>query len=80
MAGHRTSVALEPEFWSALTRIAARRGLTLSSVVASADREREPMQPLASALRVLALHASDPQASIPTAEAYIADRHDEAKK
>jgi predicted DNA-binding ribbon-helix-helix protein len=63
LAGHRTSVALEPEFWSALTRIATRRGLTLAALVASADAERGPAQPLASALRVMALRMVDPDAT-----------------
>jgi len=55
LAGHRTSVALEQEFWAALTRIAATRGRTLTALVAAADASRAPGQPLASALRVLAL-------------------------
>ncbi|MGE0415871.1 MAG: ribbon-helix-helix domain-containing protein [Acetobacteraceae bacterium] len=56
LAGHRTSVALEPEFWAALVRIAAVRGQTLSALVAATDAGREDGRPLASALRVLALH------------------------
>jgi predicted DNA-binding ribbon-helix-helix protein len=60
LARHRTSVALEPEFWSALAEIAARRGLTLAALVAATDAERTPDQPLASALRVLALRAFFP--------------------
>jgi predicted DNA-binding ribbon-helix-helix protein len=55
LAGHRTSVALENEFWSALSSLAIARGQTLSALVASADASRVPGQPLASALRVLAL-------------------------
>lgn len=55
LAGHRTSVALEIEFWEALTRMAQARGQSLSALVASADVERGPDRPLASALRVLAL-------------------------
>ena len=56
LAGHRTSVALEPEFWDALEHAAAARGVPLSRLVASTDAERtDPEQPLASALRVLAL-------------------------
>jgi predicted DNA-binding ribbon-helix-helix protein len=68
LAGHRTSVALEPEFWGALTRIAARRDSTLSALVSTADGERVPLQPLASALRVLALRAFDPEAEAPMVE------------
>jgi predicted DNA-binding ribbon-helix-helix protein len=55
LAGHRTSVALEAEFWAALSAIAAVRGQSLSALVAAADQEREAGHPLASALRVLAL-------------------------
>lgn len=57
LSGHRTSVALEPEFWDALTNLAATRGKTLSALVAQVDAARAPDQPLASALRVAALLA-----------------------
>jgi len=62
LAGHRTSVALEPEFWAVLQRIAARRALALSALVSQTDAARDPVQPLASALRLLALRAVDPEA------------------
>ena len=55
LAGHRTSVALEPEFWDALLEIAEQRGQPLSALVASVDAERTPDQPLASSLRIFAL-------------------------
>ncbi len=55
LAGHRTSVALETEFWSALCAMAQRRGQTLSALVAAVDAARSPVRPLASALRVAAL-------------------------
>ncbi|MBB5692840.1 ribbon-helix-helix domain-containing protein [Muricoccus pecuniae] len=56
LAGHRTSIALEPEFWAVLEEEAARRGEPLLRVVAAADAARDdPSLPLASALRVLAL-------------------------
>jgi predicted DNA-binding ribbon-helix-helix protein len=58
LAGHRTSVALEEAFWTALGRIATARGQTLSALVAATDAARGPDQPLASALRVLALRES----------------------
>jgi predicted DNA-binding ribbon-helix-helix protein len=57
LAGHRTSVALEAEFWRALSRMAQTRGQTLSALVAAADVERDANRPLASALRVMALLA-----------------------
>ena len=55
LSGHRTSVALEPEFWAALEQLAAARNQRLSTLIAETDAARIPGQPLASALRVLAL-------------------------
>ncbi len=55
LAGHRTSVALENEFWAALVAIAAERGLSVSALVTAVDADRAPGQTLASALRVVAL-------------------------
>ncbi len=55
LSGHRTSVALEPEFWAALTEIARQDGMALSALVTRIDAERGPQRPLASALRVFAL-------------------------
>ncbi|ARW17630.1 hypothetical protein S101446_02534 [Komagataeibacter europaeus] len=55
LSGHRTSVALEPEFWRALHLIAQKRGLTLAGLVGRIDAARPPDRPLASALRVEAL-------------------------
>jgi len=58
LAGHRTSVALEPAFWAALEALAAARGESLGRLVAGIDAERaETARPLASALRVFALQA-----------------------
>ncbi len=55
LAGHRTSVALEDEFWAALAAIAAARGLSLSGLVTAVDADRASGRTLASALRVVAL-------------------------
>jgi predicted DNA-binding ribbon-helix-helix protein len=55
LTGHRTSVALEQEFWEALTDLAAGQQTTLSTLVAEVDAARGPDRPLASALRVHAL-------------------------
>jgi len=56
LAGHRTSVALEPEFWAALERVAAAEGVPLLALVARVDAARaDSGVPLASALRVYAL-------------------------
>ena len=55
LAGHRTSVALEPAFWRALERAGQSSGTTLLAIVARIDAERAPAESLASALRVWAL-------------------------
>jgi predicted DNA-binding ribbon-helix-helix protein len=57
LSGHRTSIALEPEFWAALREIAAREGVALAALIARVDAGRGPEQPLASALRVFVLRA-----------------------
>ena len=51
IAGHRTSIALEPEFWAALEAEARREATSLAALVARVDSERGPRN-LASALRV----------------------------
>ena len=54
IAGHETSVALEPMFWEALERAAVRAGQPLNALIARVDAERleAPNPPnLASALR-----------------------------
>jgi predicted DNA-binding ribbon-helix-helix protein len=55
LSGHRTSIALEPEFWAALQDLAGAQAATLAALVAQVDAGRRPEQPLASALRVYAL-------------------------
>ncbi len=54
IAGHRTSIALEPEFWTALDALAARRGQTITTLIAEIDRTRESPN-LSSAIRVAIL-------------------------
>jgi predicted DNA-binding ribbon-helix-helix protein len=56
LSGHRTSVALEPEFWSVLDAEAAKSRISLSGLVGSIDAARGA-RPLASALRLFALAA-----------------------
>ncbi len=55
IAGHSTSISLEPIFWEALREVAATEGLPLNALVARIDAERiqaaEPPN-LASAIRV----------------------------
>ena len=55
IAGHATSISLEPPFWEALVEAAADAGLPLSALVARIDAARvEAADPpnLASAIRV----------------------------
>lgn len=71
LAGHRTSVALEPAFWEALEALAAARALSLAALVAQVDAARTDARiPLASALRVHALRerAAMPAAAPPASE------------
>ncbi len=55
IAGHATSISLEPLFWDALKQAAAEEGLPLSALVARIDAARvEAAKPpnLGSAIRV----------------------------
>lgn len=54
IAGHQTSISLEPAFWRALEREAGRRGLPFNALIAEVDAARlEAARPpnLTSALR-----------------------------
>ena len=64
LAGHDTSVALEPSFWNALEDIANQQKQTLPQLVTKVDAARSPEQSLASALRVYALEWLKQQLSI----------------
>jgi predicted DNA-binding ribbon-helix-helix protein len=57
LSGHRTSVALEAEFWAILEAAATREGLSMAGFVAKIDSERGT-RPLASSLRLRALAAA----------------------
>lgn len=50
IAGHRTSVSLEPEFWAALKSIAQHRDVSINELVTEIDGQRRGN--LSSALRV----------------------------
>jgi predicted DNA-binding ribbon-helix-helix protein len=55
IAGHKTSISLEPVFWDRLKRAAEAQGVPLNALVARIDAERlEAAHPpgLASAIRV----------------------------
>lgn len=58
IAGHRTSLALEAEFWDALEQVARARGVSLPQMIATVDEGRAKSGPdasLASAVRVFVL-------------------------
>jgi len=57
LSGHRTSVALEAEFWAVIDVEVRNSGKSLTAFVADVDRKRG-MRPLASALRLHALAAA----------------------
>ena len=54
LSGHRTSVALEPDFWRALEAEAARQACSLAALLDALDRARGD-RPLASACRLAVL-------------------------
>lgn len=61
LRGHRTSVSLEPVFWTALKRLAASEGRSVNDLAAEIDARRvaaDPGASLASALRTLLLKAA----------------------
>jgi predicted DNA-binding ribbon-helix-helix protein len=51
IAGHRTSISLEPEFWAALTSIAAANNKSVAAIVSEIDQQRGQRN-LSSATRV----------------------------
>ncbi|MGR3794592.1 ribbon-helix-helix domain-containing protein [Vannielia sp. SX4] len=55
LAGHRTSVSLEPEFWAAFRAIAEDKGMTINALAAEIDADRGIERGLASAIRVYVL-------------------------
>ncbi|MBT4911319.1 ribbon-helix-helix domain-containing protein [Hyphomicrobiales bacterium] len=54
LSGHKTSVALEIEFWEALESIAKKNNLNIDSLIQKID-QNERKGSLASALRVFIL-------------------------
>lgn len=55
IAGHRTSIALELQFWERLHHVAAARGASMPALVAEIDSRRAPGATLSSAIRVFLL-------------------------
>ncbi len=54
IAGHRTSISLEPEFWAALTSLAAKHQKSVATLVSEIDQTRGARN-LSSAIRVWVL-------------------------
>jgi predicted DNA-binding ribbon-helix-helix protein len=54
IAGHRTSIALEPEFWAALELMTAESGRTMAGLIGSIDATRTTAN-LSSAVRLAVL-------------------------
>lgn len=55
LKGHRTSVSLEAEFWTAFRDIAASDGKPINVLASEIDAARDPDVGLASAIRVFVL-------------------------
>ena len=55
LAGHRTSVSVEPLFWNELRRVAVGRGQSRNGLVTESDRYAGATGSLSSALRVFVL-------------------------
>lgn len=55
LAGHATSVALEPEFWAVIDEAARDERQSLAGLITQIDDARTPDQPLSSACRVWVL-------------------------
>ena len=65
IAGHKTSISLEPLFWDMLRAAAEEEGASINALVARIDRERikSPTPPgLASAIRVWLVSRQPPVA------------------
>ena len=55
IAGHNTSITLEPEFWGELKRIAEARAISINQLIAEVDKTRAGN--LSSALRVFVFNS-----------------------
>ena len=54
VAGHKTSISLEPQFWAALDEIASERGTSVTALVRNVDADRGNGN-LCSAIRLFVL-------------------------
>ena len=54
IAGHKTSISVEDEFWDSLKEIAGERGMTLAAMIGAIDGDRKHAN-LSSAVRLFVL-------------------------
>jgi predicted DNA-binding ribbon-helix-helix protein len=54
IAGHKTSVTLEEEFWDCLKEIAGQRGMSVAAMIGAIDGDRKHAN-LSSAIRLFVL-------------------------
>ncbi|MBL4665791.1 MAG: ribbon-helix-helix domain-containing protein [Sneathiella sp.] len=54
IAGHRTSISLEKEFWTLFCQIAEARQISMNALIAEIDEDRTGN--LSSAIRLFVLH------------------------
>jgi predicted DNA-binding ribbon-helix-helix protein len=54
IAGHKTSISVEDEFWDSLKEIAGERGITLAAMIGAIDGGRKHAN-LSSAVRLFVL-------------------------
>jgi predicted DNA-binding ribbon-helix-helix protein len=54
VAGHKTSISVEDEFWESFKEIAEERGMTLAAMIGAIDGDREHAN-LSSAIRLFVL-------------------------
>jgi predicted DNA-binding ribbon-helix-helix protein len=58
IAGRKTSVSLEEQFWSIMKEISAQRGMTLNQLVSAISADRQEGANLSSAIRLFVLDHS----------------------
>jgi predicted DNA-binding ribbon-helix-helix protein len=56
IAGHKTSISLEDEFWESFKEIAEERGMTVTAMIGAIDDDRKHAN-LSSAIRLFVLSA-----------------------
>jgi predicted DNA-binding ribbon-helix-helix protein len=54
IAGHKTSISVEDEFWDSLKEIAGERGMTVAAMIGAIDEDRQHAN-LSSAVRLFVL-------------------------